>query len=404
MATEHISKLRREFPAHFDNKEPKINQDDYLRIPTQEPDPTRGWSQKDDNGNVIIEEYQFEDPAESVEKALAEMPIDEFLEPLPDEMTDAFGGHPGGLRNDPNPASGSNIIERLAFYLPFHIYPKWWGIYLFPEGIQVVRREFDYFFRKHNVPAQEQVRIAKSLLYHHEYYHHATESFATRLEAVFNLPCYLNSFHTLYKSTFGTMDCLEEACANSYSREKTVELSITGTDRAEFRKAIDCWFRSAPPGYAEAAGTGVSWNKNLRSKFYENCLDACVLTMGGPRRGLSNSARSSIWSTTGYFDRGIGDVRSRISYLIRKGSPLYNRLPVDARTCLKGRTFKQKLVSLKIGRLLRQGGSHEIWTPIGGGKSVAVPRHDGVDIPKGTLRSILRQLGSSMSIEEFLSA
>lgn len=405
MAIEHITKLRKEFPNHFDNKEPKIGADDYLRIPTQDPDPSRRRNQFDDNSILEIDEADFyEDSAECVEEALADMPVDDFLEPLPEDMTDTFGGHPGGLKNDPNPVNGVTVIERLAFYLPFHIYPNWWGIYLFPEGIQKVRQDLRGFFKTHSISARDQVKIAKRLLYHHEFYHHSSESFATRLEAVFNYPCYLSSFQTLYNTTFGTKDCLEETCANSYAREKTVSLGITGVNRIVFRNAIDDWFRGTPPGYKEAAGSGLNWDKCLRPKFYESCLNACATSLGAPHRGLSKNARTSVWSVAGYFDRGIGNVRSRISYIVRKGSPLYNRLPLDAKTCLKSRSFKQKLVSLGIGRFLRQGGAHELWQPSEGGRPVPIPRHDGFDIPKGTMRSILRQLGSSMSIEEFLAA
>jgi hypothetical protein len=411
MAIEHISQLRREFPSHFVNKDPKIREDEFLRIPTKEPISSRrriSYNQAEDNSEFSVDdlggENFEEDFTDCIDEALTDMPIDEFLDPLPDDMCDAFGGHPGGLRNDPNPVNGTTIIERLAFYLPFHIYDKWWGIYILPEGIQKIRSELQFFFKKNCVSAKDQVKIAKRLLYHHEYYHHSTESFATRLEAVFNCPIYINSFQNHYINTFGTKKCLEETCANSYSREKTIGLGIAGLDQNEFRDAIDYWFRGTPPGYAQAVGTGKNWGKTVRPKFYEDCLNACAPSLGLPHRGLSNAARTSIWSAAGHFDRGVGDIRGRISYLIKKSSPIFNRLPLDARTCLKGRSFKQKLVNLQIARFLREGSAHEIWAPLNGGRTVPIPRHDGVDIPKGTMRAILRQLGSNMSIDDFLAA
>ena len=52
---------------------------------------------------------------------------------------------------------------------------------------------------------------------------------------------------------------------------------------------------------------------------------------------------------------------------------------------------KKKLKAHGIARLKREGRSHEIWEPWLGGQSVPIPRHDGMDLPKGTLRGILKQ-------------
>jgi hypothetical protein len=41
MALNHIEDLRKSFPGHFQDREPRIAKDDYLRIPTNEPGPSR---------------------------------------------------------------------------------------------------------------------------------------------------------------------------------------------------------------------------------------------------------------------------------------------------------------------------------------------------------------------------
>lgn len=46
-------------------------------------------------------------------------------------------------------------------------------------------------------------------------------------------------------------------------------------------------------------------------------------------------------------------------------------------------------------------GSHEIWYNTTTSRRVTVPNHPGADIPKGTLKAIIKQTG--LSIEEFLS-
>ena len=38
-----------------------------------------------------------------------------------------------------------------------------------------------------------------------------------------------------------------------------------------------------------------------------------------------------------------------------------------------------------------------------GGQSVPIPRHDGMDLPKGYSQGILKQLGVDMNVEQFLA-
>ncbi len=48
-------------------------------------------------------------------------------------------------------------------------------------------------------------------------------------------------------------------------------------------------------------------------------------------------------------------------------------------------------------QIARQGGRHEIWENPSNGRTVAVPRHAGQEIPPGTLRKILSELGIDAS-------
>ena len=52
-------------------------------------------------------------------------------------------------------------------------------------------------------------------------------------------------------------------------------------------------------------------------------------------------------------------------------------------------------------RFYRQGkGSHELWVRDSDGVVVPVPRHKGKTIRKGTIRAIIREIGSS--VDEFM--
>ena len=408
VAISHIEELRSAFPHHFANRDPSGLSNEVLRIPTGEPDPSVRTTRPIDEVASFDDDLSPEsEPGKDLEDELAELPPEERLDPLSDNLTGLLGGFPGGPANNPSGfQGGSTVIERLAFYLPFHAFPDWWGIYIFPEGIQKVRAELSGLFRSYGISPSAQVKVAKRLLYHHEFYHHATESFATRLEAVTSQPCYLKGFSPLYRSTFGTAKCLEETCANSYAREKTIsKASSLGITKKQYSDAINAWFRGQPPGYEQAHRTNGSWGEKVRAEFYETCVNACLPMLGAATRSLPPTASAAAWSAAGYFDRGIGDVRARIFYLIPKNSPFHKRLPADVRTCMKVQNFKQKLHKLRIGKFWKQGGCHERWLPFSGkGKPVPIPRHNGVDIPKGTMRSILRQLGCNMSIDEFLAA
>ena len=198
MAINHIDQIRNAMPQHFKDLDHLLPMDDYLVIPTNEPGDIKKQNEEDEIFEKRTED-EFQDPAGGLEEALDG--IDEF-EPLEDptpEELEGFGGHPGGLTKDsqdPNDPSQekSTIIERLAFYLPYHCYPKYWGIYILPEGILTIRREMRKHFNFYNKGPRYQTRLAKRILYHHEYYHHMIESFGSRLEAVLNQPCYLQGF------------------------------------------------------------------------------------------------------------------------------------------------------------------------------------------------------------------
>ncbi|HFE66467.1 MAG TPA: type II toxin-antitoxin system HicA family toxin [Chloroflexi bacterium] len=59
---------------------------------------------------------------------------------------------------------------------------------------------------------------------------------------------------------------------------------------------------------------------------------------------------------------------------------------------MKYKEVTRRLRSLGCEFKRQADGSHEIWWHPGKRKFTVIPRHGGRDIPKGTLRAILRQL------------
>ncbi|HDN79130.1 MAG TPA: type II toxin-antitoxin system HicA family toxin [Chloroflexi bacterium] len=60
---------------------------------------------------------------------------------------------------------------------------------------------------------------------------------------------------------------------------------------------------------------------------------------------------------------------------------------------MKYRELTKRLEELGCEFVRQAAGSHEIWWNPANKKFTVIPRHGGRDIPLGTIRAILRQLG-----------
>lgn len=254
--------------------------------------------------------------------------------------------------------------EALAFYRPFHKCPQTWGIYIYLHGIHAMRHEFQPWFRAERIPVADQIRIANAYLFYHELYHHKVESFALRMEAVLNVPCYLKGFNPRYQylaqlGHVGTRDtrgnlitdwCYEESCAESWAREQVLKMdgvrggAATKGKSKTARKCINDHFAACPPGYCIAAKTDRDWDDvdsgkrkqaqlvAVRSLMYEDYAQACLALLGlthpVPVRTL-DVARVA-WGFGSKFDEPVGinelkgkkrsngkDLTPRTYYLIR---------------------------------------------------------------------------------------
>ena len=186
-----------------------------------------------------------------------------------------------------------------------------------------------------NLDKRDRLLVAKHFLYHHEYYHHCVESFATRLETIITAPCYVTAFTNLYKNTFGTSNCIEETCANSYSREQIIKrLCESKSKKSVFNVAdlnyasgyfadpkkvkqivrdnLNRWFGDALPGYAEAADTNASWSKKEGADLNEAGVVQSFLDNNLQRNSLSNSFSRDSWNAGGLANKGFGNINSKI--------------------------------------------------------------------------------------------
>jgi hypothetical protein len=313
---QEFDKLREAFPGHFGpNRDPKDGQ--YHLRPRTISVSTGRSSRLLPKGTILValDDPKDKDRIREIEKELEENPETEGEgeEATGDDERD-FGGFPGGITRQ---------TVTNAFYLPFHFYFNWWGIYIFPDGVRRTNAKLRKWFNALNVTNAERVQIGRDYLLHHEYYHHRCESFATRLEAILNRPCY-TSFSARYNQVGLTSLCHEEACAESFAREELVR-RYGGADKGRVRAWIDEKIAAGLPGYREGAGSGDTWERKLRPRLFEDYL-ATIPAL--KERGSLMSKEYQAWHMAGYLDEGIAMRNSRIAYIIRPGDPLYKRVSI----------------------------------------------------------------------------
>lgn len=100
------------------------------------------------------------------------------------------------------------------------------------------------------------------------------------------------------------------------------------------------------------------------------------------------------------FEYYVNNERAEDDLLLLPGD-IIELLGGGEKALLTPRDAINKIKKLKGFTLLRHGRSHDIWRT-DDGKTVPFPRHAG-DLSMGTLRSILREAGINMGIDEFIS-
>ncbi|MDA2989083.1 MAG: hypothetical protein O2815_08410 [Actinomycetota bacterium] len=185
----------------------------------------------------------------------------------PVDNNDAFGGSLGawdslgdrifGQSRKPERLPPPGAVDALAWYLPFHCYGPDWGIYIKED--EVLNLAAHVKSRLGGGPpkpdeTQQLCRVALSILYLHEAFHHKIESFATRLEISRLSAVYLRYDEHVFRPLLGTDSVLEEAlaCFEMHLRLRT-EKSFHGNVRADIKEAalsfLTDWIPYLPPGY-----------------------------------------------------------------------------------------------------------------------------------------------------------
>lgn len=330
-----------------------------------------------------------------------------LIAPWQIQQGNGVGGHPSVIPPD-----------CLAFYLPIHFYyPDFWGIYLLAEGVEYWARQI---WDRHTTGANKilsprECRIASRIyLYWHEHYHHQIECYSIRLELTHRQPLYRSGFRNLYRNTFGKPNCTEETMAEVQAYRKTLhqfrptpnmrkrEKSKQLNKQKALSRALISMIKSSPEGYRQAASVikQVDSRKVREKHFYHKFTERCHIEC------FPHAARviSDIWDNSPYLTRGFSNIRSRVNYLIPKGSQLIQRIPLEVHPRLTKRELLQGLKSLIHDlEVIPPRGKHTLKVKRPGMRAVPIPVHPG-DISTGTLSKIIKQLGLDMNINQFTKA
>jgi predicted RNA binding protein YcfA (HicA-like mRNA interferase family) len=336
--------------------------------------------------------------------------VAEINSALRDRFGDDFPGAPGTAGGTTTHGTKAGSAWPLlspdiyAFYLPWHYFSQpLWGIYLIVEGVQSLGDEI-HRVSLGNLSAREARRIAKIFLFHHEAYHNAAETFASRLEVSHRVPCYVAGFQPVWKTGFKGGMLHEEGLATAYAAEKVRSnafedvyppsqmrtqkrliahaalVNIIGRMPSAYRSALHLL---KPQQYRDGQNLFQEENRN-------NCFPPA------PPKG---ALPPEVWDASPHAMRPSLQRNKSFSYVVRRSNPsirLALQVPHFKRT-----DFIKQLDARLGGHEIGQGrGEHPKWRS-NGGKTVSIPGHR--ELGRGLCRKILRQLGVNIGLTEFMS-
>ena len=297
-------------------------------------------------------------------------------------------------------------IDALAFYLPFHYYPKWWGIYLTFEGVYFLTSEITTRAHGHSVPWYVARDFAKVFLFRHEFFHHKVETLATRMECVSRTSCYKTGIEGRYQATKFTSDWIEESLANAYALKMTLEaFNKKGIYHKKY--LIPCMeslieiVKDSDEGYRQGIDydlgdflrTGKTY-EDATCEMSEEYLSACFPHI--------KSSGLSFWQTANRMMNPIANVKSRTNYIISKYSRICRQLPVDHYFAKPRNIIKAiKNYGIELEVVSKSGkGSHQKYKVMSGpryGHAFELPRKPQC----GTIKDIWKQAtGEGISLSK----
>jgi hypothetical protein len=300
-----------------------------------------------------------------------------------DKLRRRIGGRFGGVPPRKDVEEVVPPPDALAVYIPFHIHPERWGIYLLDAGVASMAEDVMKITRilGGHLDAIDARRVAKIYLYHHEAYHCAVESFVTRCELASRKPVYKRAVRKLYIEGYAPGVPHEESLASAYGITKVYDnIKLPKKQRAFAADALKIYLWLCPPEYR----SGLHYINAEKFRIAQNQFAEIVLRRT-QKKGITNSCwdiGTHMFNPLLQRNKSYSWICDRADFRNRSKLSVHYFRPRDVERCL------EKL----YGTRSEPGGRHpEVVRKIEVGNSAREKRSQlqTNEIPKGTLAKIL---------------
>lgn len=324
----HVKTLAQHLPEVFDIRPTDIF-DDWLVSPPIDVEPYEPLSNKDE---WIDQAPINRSPDLFGRGTLNHSPLETLIKFL--------GRYPGApILTRPEPDMPIPP-DSAAFYLPFHLFPETWGIYLIVEMVEheVQRLQAAAARKAIDLAPKEARDIVQMFLYAHEAFHHNVECFATRGEIVFRKPFYKAGFRQYYDAHLKDDILSQKALANGYAYQKLFATTSKIRKHYHWKKGqpkfafltqyFKDYIKQSPGGYK--GGLHYLTPKKLETGEYtlaEGSWQESMKTNPKPIPPPKHCA-ADLWSAFPHALHGFATISSRVKYLIHKSGDR-NRFRLD---------------------------------------------------------------------------
>jgi hypothetical protein len=202
-------------------------------------------------------------------------PQDEPLDPNDGVIWEPMGDIDDDISSEADAVQGT-ALDVYAYYLPFHFYGRWWGIYIRAAGVLSIAAHVS---RKKKISAlsTHEINSAYRVLLEHEAFHHRVEMACTRAE----LPLldFLRLHFGVNESPYGwyfweiAAGLHEEAMANANAIRELVswhrKSGFPESENLRIQSCVTRFMETQPPGYQD-------FNKHIDAPKFSSGKDAIV--------------------------------------------------------------------------------------------------------------------------------
>jgi predicted RNA binding protein YcfA (HicA-like mRNA interferase family) len=280
-----------------------------------------------------------------------------------------------------------------AWYQPIHYYGHDWGIYikekyLIQQAIKIAAflppaAKLGYALTGRSL-INDLIRASFACYFLHEHYHHKAESLGLRLHVSHKTSHYLPYQKDVYRKSYMTDDCLEEALANANAYQRLRDkpyFNGLGKDLVIATQAyLKADFPFCPPGYRKA--TDYLKVEDFREAQYKLC--AQMLDGTYPAKSASSD-----WALATNMTRSLFNLRANIYTIVPKGARTILPTNVSPITCTPQRM--EKLAEAEGYRKVKGGKGSHIKMTKPNSPLVVIPT-SRKDLATGTRKSLMKTL------------